>query len=155
MTKEAKSRAYAEFMEKYLSSNPDALLFVLGYVTYCHMIDDVVDNEIPADECRNQLLLKILRLAPVIYSSPFYMYNINKLYSLVILAHDTYVESLNFVTSNDEWKRALGDMLRHNANEVILACVEIVGGYESKVGAAAVLRELSYYTHHDEKGNPC
>ena len=155
MTEKQRQDAYAVFVEKYLGSNPDAVLFVLGYTLYCHSIDDLCDNEIPVDLCRNQLLLKVIRMAPVVFNNNFYLTHINKLYPLVMLAHDTYVESLNYEHSNIQWQKALSDYLRQNANEVILACVEIVGGYAQKVGAAAVMRELAYINHHDANGVPC
>jgi len=155
MTEKQKADAYAEFIAKYLGANPDAVLFVLAYTSYAHAIDDIVDNEIPQDLCRNQLLLRVLRMAPVLYANPFYLSHINMLYPLIILAHDNYVESLTYEHSNEQWKKALSDYLRQNVNEVILACIEIVGGYAQKVGAANVLRELAYKSHHTSEGIAC
>lgn len=146
---------FAKFAENYLGENPDALVFCLNYVAYAHMIDDIIDEDIPPDMHRKQFIMQTFRIAPVLFANIFYLNNFSTLYGLVKMAHDSYVESLTYESSNEEWKQRLGDFLRQNGNEVILACIEIVGGSVKKIQAAVELRELAYETHHTPEGKPC
>ncbi len=139
-----------DFIKKYLSSDLDATLWVLGYLTYAHSIDDVIDG----DKTDSTFILNTFRFAPVLFSNSFYLNHIGALYPLVIMAHDTYEESVKMEKSTVKWQRHYADVLRQNGNEVLLKCVEIVGGLENRKLAAVELRELAYKTHHTDEGKP-
>ena len=138
------------FIRKYLLQNPDAAGFVMCYVIYCHAIDDIIDG----DKTDWQHILKTFSLAPILFSNVFYMQHYGKLYPLVKMAHDSYGDSVFMERRNSKCMKHYSDILRQNANEVILACVEIVNGPEVRLQASIELREGSYKMHHDEVGKP-
>lgn len=142
---------FVKFLEKYLSPDPDALLWVLSYTTYVHAVDDIIDEEIRDEE----FLLKTFEMAAVVYSSHFYVRNISALYPLIVMASNTYMDSVILEKQSEAWKRYTADHLRQTGNEVILACIQIVGGMDVRRQASMELREISYFLHHDSEGRPC
>lgn len=141
---------YINFLGKYLSPNPDALLWVLGYTIYVHAIDDLIDG----DKSGSEFILKTFEFAAVVYSNKFYINNITMLYPLVVTASNCYMDSviLEQSRSNSHWKNTVSDSLRQNGNELILACVQIVGGIEARREASLELRDISWRNHHTTEG---
>lgn len=143
---------YVTFLQKYLSIDPDALLWTLGYGSFIHSVDDIIDNEIPKDVESKEFLLKTFEFAAVVYSNNFYQRNIATLYPLVKMASNTYADSVQLESSETKWKRDFADVLRTTGNEVILAVIEIVRGYDIRRQASLEIRGLSYKLHHNELG---
>lgn len=145
-----------EFLKKYLSSNVEALGWLLSYIIYCNAIDDIVDCKFEKDDkMRRLLVVRTFELAAHIYSSEFYIINMHILFPLMKMAGQSYMDSIILEDSKEVWKRNLGDNLRHEANNITLAVIEIVCGIEKRMEASLELRECSYNTHHDKLGNPC
>ncbi len=147
---------FVTFLKKYLSSNIEALGWVLSYVIYCNLIDDIVDNKFDKeDKPRKLLIVKTFELSLHVYSSEFYVKNMYILFPLMKMAGNSYMDSIIFEDSKKKWKRNLGDSLRSDANNVTLAVIEIVCGIDKRIEASQEIRELSYNTHHDNLGRPC
>jgi hypothetical protein len=142
---------YIEFIRKYLGHNVDALGWVACYGVYSHAIDDIIDG----DKTDNEHILKTFELAAVLYMHKFCRDNFESLYPLIMMASNTYRDSVILERSSEVWKKRVADALRQCGNEVILACIQIAGGVEARRAASLELRELSYKTHHKEDGTPC
>lgn len=151
-TKEERHDAYYVFLMKYLYG--DALLWMLSYGIYVHAIDDIIDQDIPGNEVREQFMLKTFEFAECIYSNHFYINNVGKLRPLVKMASSCYMNAVLWENSKEEWKRKIADHLRQQANNVVLAVVEIVNGIEARDTASLELMEISYKTHHLQDGTP-
>jgi len=65
------------------------------------------------------------------------------------------MDSVKFEKSKEKWKIQMGDVLRQNANDVVLAVIEIVNDVDTRRKASLELREISYLSHHNELGEPC
>ncbi|HEX9232701.1 MAG TPA: hypothetical protein VF849_01495 [Blattabacteriaceae bacterium] len=141
---------FVDFLTKYLQSNPDALLWIMSYIVYCHMLDDWIDGE----KTDFEFFIKGHDYAEAIYANHFYIQNYTILHSLVKMAFNSYLDSIHFERSEIKWKKQFADVLRQNANEVILACIEIVNGQSVRRHASLELREISYESHHNELGQP-
>ncbi len=146
------SDIFKAFLFKYLGNHPDALLWVLSYVAYCHCIDDIIDK----DNDNPEFILKTFRLAITIFSYHFYQQHIHTLKPLTEMAHDCYRDSVVMEQKPHPkvWEKRVGDVIRQNANDVILAVIAIVSGIDARNEASMLLRELSYKTHHDDNEMP-
>ena len=142
---------FVGFLKKYLAHNDEALLWVLSFLSYIHAIDDIIDNPIKD----NEHILKTFEFAAVIYSSRFYWEHIHILYPLVKFAGNSYMDSLVYEKSQEKWKNAMGDVIRQEANNVILAVIEVVNGLNVRREASLEIREISYWLHHTPEGKPC
>lgn len=151
-TKEERHDAYYEFLMKYLYG--DALLWMLSYGIYVHAIDDIIDQDIPGNEVREQFMLKTFEFAECIFSNIFYINNLSKLRPLIKMASYTYMNSVLWEHSKEEWKKKVADHLRQQGNNVVLAVVEICSGIDARNRASIELMEISYKTHHLEDGTP-
>lgn len=148
---------YVAFLKKYLADNPDALCWVLLYITYAHAIDDIIDGDKDGTRSK-EFILKVFEYAAILYSHVFYQINIHLLYSLVVMASNTYMDSVilefSTVTSDKPWKNSAQDYLRQSANELILMCIQIVGGIDKRREASLELRDISWRCHHTKGGKP-
>lgn len=143
---------FCNFIRKYLlDKNPDACLWVLGYYTYVHAIDDFIDTKEKGDFTH---FLRIQELAATVYSNVFYQRHIAELYPLVMMASNSYMDSVALEHKSEKWKKHVADSLRQHANELIIRVIEIVGGYEARREASLALREISWKSHHDKDGTP-
>ena len=145
-----KRNAYIDFLNKYLQSNPDALLWALSYGLYVHSIDDIIDG----DKNDSEFILKTFEYALIVYAYPFFVQHIQMLYPLCKMASNTYMDSVLMERSSNKWDKNYADVLRQMGNEVILAVIEIVCGLNVRRHASIELREISYKMHHDQLGNP-
>lgn len=143
------------WLRKHLSKDMDALLWALGYAVYVHAIDDIIDQDIPSDQTRQMFILRTFEYAEAIYSNHWYITHIAQLRPLVKMASNTYMDSVLWEKSPEEYKRKIADQLRCAGNELMLAIVEIVSGIDARREASLELRELSYKTHHTIEGEPC
>jgi hypothetical protein len=151
-SQEQADNEFCAFIRKYLlERNPDAALWVLGYYTYVHAIDDFIDG----DRTDFQHFLRIQELALICYSNVFYQNHITRLYPLLMAASNAYMDSVAMEHKNESWKKAVADALRQQANELIIAVIETVGGYEMRREASLKLREISWKSHHEPDGKPC
>lgn len=144
---------YIGFLRKYIPVG-DGMLWVLAYAAYCHSIDDIIDNEIPDEESKHQFILKTFEFAETVYTSIYYLSNIERLRPLVKMSSQCYMDSVALMKSAKHHHKQISDALRCSGNEVILAVVEIENGVEVRAKASLELREISWATHHNELGAP-
>lgn len=138
-----------DIVSEYLASSPEAQLFFYSYLVHCHAVDDIIDG----DREDAEFIIKTFRFVFILCSSPFYRQYQDILNPLMAAAANAYADSVTFERSKDvAWKQRYADVLRQTGNEVLLACIEIVSGYDAKRKASLALRELSYLSHHDKEG---
>lgn len=151
-TKQEADEIFTTFIRKYLlKKNPDACLWYLGYLTYVHAIDDQIDG----DRTDFQHFLRVQELAAIVYSNEFYHAHKWQLYPLIMMASNSYMDSVALEHSNEVWKQRVSDSLRQHANELLIAVIEIAGGYEMRREASMELREISWKSHHEVNGAAC
>ena len=148
-------KTFLDIVEQYIKPDPDAMLWVLGYATYVHAIDDIIDNDVPDDQHRQQFILKTFEFAEAIYSNIFYLRHISMLRPLIKSTSQAYMDSVLWEKSPEDWKRKVADAARQQGNDILLAIIEIVGGIEKRHEASLLLREVSYKMHHLKDGTPC
>lgn len=134
-----------ELLATYLKG--EALEFVVGFLVYCNFVDDIVDGKADAEH-----VIMTFEFSAMLYTSEFYRRHFAVLLPLIKATGNAYADSVKFEGAAEEWKQRYGDMLRQVGNEVLCACVELENGYAAKREFSEKLREISYKTHHNEKG---
>ena len=137
-------------LQLYLSHDQDAIRFIKAFGSYCHEIDDIIDEKITDPE-------KILRTfvnAAAIYSCNFYQRFADRLYPTVLLITNEYADSVKWEKNDDSYKEHISDVLRSCGNNMLILVVGIVAGYEAMRDVSCLIRETSYLKHHDELGKP-
>jgi hypothetical protein len=148
--KEEANKIFADFIRKYLFKDPDACLWILGFNVYVHSIDDFIDGA----EKDPIHMLRIQELALAVYCNDWFRRHQHILYPLIRAASNCYMDSVILETKTDFWKKQVADALRQFANEIIIATIEIVSGYEARREASMEVREISWKAHHEKDGTP-
>ena len=147
-------------VHKHLANRPDALWFLRTYSDYCHAIDDIVD--VPERRADNEFFGRVLDMALELFSSDFYALRRAKLYSLVKNVQNTYMDSVLWEKSAEDWQLKVSDVLRCCAHDMTVAVVELVvteetgdfqAGYAAKREISLLCRANSWTQHHDAQGN--
>lgn len=73
---------------------------------------------------------------------------------LLETAHDAYRDSVCMERSlrQENWEKHVGDVIRQQVLDVILAVILIVSGLDARNAAALEFRKLAYETHHTPEG---
>lgn len=138
-----------QLLERYLSSDEDAIAFVYCWLLYCHAIDDIIDG----DKTDSEHIIKTFQFSTTLHTSNFFLKNWATLNPIIDVAFNSYADSVK-LEKGVKWERNYADVLRQVANEVIVAVVGIVAGYDKKREISLELRQLSYLEHHDLTGKP-
>ena len=117
-------------------------------------MDDIVDKKINNVEA----IIKSYINAQSITQSPFFLANRDFLWSQLLLAANSYLDSEAW---KDEigWKKQVSDFLRSYPNEMLLITAMLTTKPEESPwdrvrNISLKLREYSYSEHHDNDGNP-
>ncbi len=133
-------------LENLLSDNPEGDLarsFLVAYRTYCHQLDDIIDEHLDNPET----LLAPHMLALNLYSSDFYVKYRHILYPVVRLIHHTYLDSVSMEHSGIEWQQKQALVLKNCGLEMTLAIIEILGGYDKRRALSIAVRESTWFKH--------
>lgn len=128
--------------------NVDALNFLRLFHAYAHRIDDFLDKK----ETDPHKLLSILADANILYSLPFYTAHAHQLWPVVAGITNAFADSIAWSKDREKWKSDWADILRFSGNEIVLAVALIEGGFELMRQISPVVKELSWWNHHDEDG---
>ena len=140
-------------LESMLGKHPDgmdAYKFILAYGTFCHAVDDIVDEKITEPE----VLLKTFTLYSDILTSPFYRKYWGELHPILSMINNNYADSVIFERSSEQWKKDHADSLRTCGNDIAVHIVHMLCGYDDSRRLSLLFREDSYLNHHDANGNP-
>lgn len=128
--------------------NQEAMAFVLLWLDYVHLLDDLVDDDVTAKE----EMLRSYIVALEIYTHPFFVRNAAGLKQLVVNVTNLYADSVAWEKSPSRWRSDFADVARHAGNEVILAIAYICGGYAHLRRISPELRYVAGADDRNRKG---
>ena len=132
------------------NGTPDAEDFLWLWGCYLRAVDDVIDDE----KWDSESVLSVLVLACSFYSHPFYVRHASTLQMVVMLATNSWADSVKWERANEQWKREWADVLRHAGNEVIMATAMICGNWQAMRDISSPLMAMCYVYHADKHGVP-
>ena len=123
---------------------------------YVHLIDDVIDEDIPqANQARGaERICEIGALAIDLYTHPFFLANREALAQAMMTNTNSYADSVAWEKSGTKWKRDFSDWARHGWVEVALVVASICGGYRHMRAMSQELRTVCYMDHHKPDTTP-
>ena len=139
-----------EEVNKLFLDHPDgeqAKGFLDLYHNFAHLLDDIVDGDI--GDMEGRAVGKTLYLAQSLYTHPFYTKYMYILYPTIRLVHNTYFDTVQMENSNEEWKKLYVSVLKHCGDEVFLAIIEILGGYDKRMQLGVSVREHTWKKQHE------
>ena len=121
------------------------------YTKLAHDIDDLVDGEMALKEIPHVVYNIIL----MITTDPFFKAYENQLNPILLQVLHTWDESTRLMrdSTNEEAKK-IGDHLRLNGQEFLIAIARICNPYQKSQEIAVKLHLICWTTHHTKNGEP-
>jgi hypothetical protein len=138
------SQDYFRLQRDATLGNTDALVFLLCWTSYCHSIDDLVDEAFNVE-----LLVDTCMQANAMYSTPFWLANSARLSGIVGMIANAYADSERWKGGPELWKSSMADVLRQAGNEMLLAVAMICGGWRHMRSISLQVRETAYHEQHE------
>jgi len=117
-----------QFLAFATKGNLDALRFCQVFVSFCHFLDDAVDQDKPinAEGAARASVQLVIELS----ANPFYQSHKGLLLGLIVNGCNAWVDSNILAASDDPRKRLTADVLKGFYHEVIYHTAFILGGWE-------------------------
>ena len=130
-----------------LKERKDALDFLKYYIDYCHMIDDLVDED------KNiELVRQTSKQAAIVFNCPYWKQWGANLYLVDRITHNTYFDSVVWEKSEEEWKRRDARALNHCAYNMLFAIILIEFGEAKLQEISGKYREFAHAKQLKEDG---
>lgn len=134
-------------LKRACCGNELAMSFLTVWDGYIHAIDDIIDGE----KTDAEHILATFAIAPVLYSHPFYLKNLESLRQIVLNTTNAYADSVAWEKSEHEWQREFADHYRHFGQEMYLAVVAICSypnSYDHMRSVSQEARATAFLEHH-------
>ena len=119
------------------------------WATYCHAIDDLIDQAFTPE-----LLLGVLAQAAELYTHNFYARHGFHLRPLILTITSAYADSVRWEKSKDRGEQTMSDVLRLSGVEMYVLVAGICGGWAHMRDISRIVRQETWKANHDAAGNP-
>lgn len=130
------------------NGNQHACAFLMAYVAYCHMLDDVVDKDKPVDDLR--LVRESLGLIDELMLNPWVQDNRIVLWPLIVTGFNAWIDANAWERGNDPQKQRDADVVKGVYHELVWMTARLCGGLDHMRLVCAMHRE---YDHDFDKNN--
>ncbi len=122
--------------------NQEAMLFVDSWVTFCHVIDDVVDEDKPVTD--EQIIRAMASYTITIAKNPFFQTHREALVALMLQGFSAWLDANKMEDSEDERTRKTSDVVKGFYHEVVWHVSLLCGGYDHWRAVTSAHREYDY-----------
>lgn len=135
------------------NGNKEAMEWVQMGRLYCHEIDDLVDETIPAADTAVGVdrVCRIGMMALHLYTHPFFLKHSEALSAAMMVNTINYRDSVRCEKGN-EWQRQFSDWARHGWIGVVQVVGLICSGYDVVAQESLGLWAVAHGLHHDDTG---
>ena len=110
------------------NGNEQAALFLVAYVRYCHLLDDIIDQD---KELTDERLVKeSLDFIGHFGCNPWVMGNFSRLFPLVVSGFNAWLDANKMEKSDVEQVRLSSDTVKGIYHEMVYVVAYICGGHE-------------------------
>lgn len=127
--------------------NKEAASFLVSFVGFCHMFDDVVDKDVPVDDER--LVRDSLAFIENLILNQFVQTNKVVLWPLIVCGFNAWLDANKWAKSGTAVQKRDVDVLKGTYHEVCYFTARLCGGLEHMRSLTPVHRS---YDHDSEKG---
>lgn len=110
------------------NGNPHAAGFLLAFVRFCHLLDDVIDKDVPVNDER--LAKESLDLIEELLLNPFVQEHRIVLWPLIVVAFNAWLDANKWENSRNKVLQRDADVLKGVYHEVCWMTARLCGGWE-------------------------
>jgi hypothetical protein len=133
-----------EDIEFIVNGNELAQDFVVSFVVFCHLIDDIVD--LPESVNDQRLVKELLSFLNQIVSNPWVKDNIALLWPLIVCGAGSWLDANRWEKSGSKMQKQSVDTLKGQYHEVVWFVAYLCGGLEHQLEVTKRFREYDYET---------
>lgn len=138
-------------LEELFKNNLDALFFINHYCSYCHLVDDIQDNESTTETLRI-----IGNLATIVYNCNYWRKYSQTLLLVDVLIQNTYFDSVKWEKSSGEstilsWKQRDARVMSRCGYNMIFAVIYLEFGSEKLNELSLQFREETHLKQGHDK----
>jgi len=122
--------------------------FVIAFVAYCHMLDDVIDKDNPIDDER--LIAENIRFLNEMLINPWVRENQALLWPLIITSFNSWLDANDWEFNDLKEKRRDADVIKGMYHEVVWFVAYLCGGWEHLRTITSKYREYDH--NYKEEG---
>lgn len=122
--------------------NEEATTFIVSYVAFCHLLDDVMDDKESVTDKR--LVTETLRFLEQVISNPWVRANIGFLWPLIVTGANSWIDSNSWAESTLKEKRQASDVLKGQYHEVVWFTAYLCGGIEHQQEITSKFRDYDF-----------
>jgi hypothetical protein len=131
-----------EDLKEVVKGNVQAFDFLCTYVTYCHLMDDIVDD--PGSVSDKRLVAEQLAFLQQVILNPWVQQHIGLLWPMIVMSANTWLDANRWEKSNDATQRFSVDVLKGQYHEVAWFTAYLCGGLEHMQEMTSKYREYDY-----------
>lgn len=113
---------------KVTKGNNEAAVFLIDYVAFCHLLDDVVDKDVPVNDER--LVKESLNLMGHFCINSWVKANSQVLFPLIVSGFNAWPDSNRMARSNVDAIKTASDVVKGIYHEIIYVTAYMCGGHE-------------------------
>lgn len=123
---------------KVTKGNTQAAVFLVDYINFCHLLDDVVDKDVPVDDAR--LVKESLNLIVDLCENSWVNEHKTRLLPLIISGFNAWLDSNRMAKMSETVVQS--DVVKGIYHEIVYVTAFLCGGYEH-------MREVSQQRKYD------
>ncbi len=133
------------------NGDKDAVAFLMAFVEYCHMLDDIVDKDKPVTDLR--LVRESLALIDELMLNPWVQANRVALWPVIVVGFNAWIDANAWEASADPQKQRDADVVKGVYHEVVWLTARLCGGFDHMRFVCAEHREYDHdYDNKQKEG---
>lgn len=122
--------------------NPDAARFLLAFVAHCHVLDDVIDGDVPVGDER--LMASEAAWLLELTGNAFFVQHRAMLVPVILAGFNAWLDANRMEKSEDEREARAADVVKGIYHEVCWTVAFICGGWDHLRTVTRLYREYDY-----------
>lgn len=124
------------------NGNKDAAAFLIAYVNFCHLLDDVCDADVPTPDHR--LAKDSEDLIGACLLNPFVRQHAVVLWPLIVVGFNAWLDSNAMQASNEIEKQVDADVVKSIYQEILWFVADLCGGRDHRRAMSSQHREYNH-----------
>jgi hypothetical protein len=129
-------------LNELTKGNEFAARFIVTYIAFCHLLDDIHDKD--KDVTDQRIVLEMMMFLEQISLNPWVREHIHSLWPLIVASANSWLDANRWEKDIDHHKRRSSDVLKGQYHEVIWFIAYLCGGFQHQQNITTRFRDYDY-----------